>query len=524
MSEKWLKVTVLLLSVILPAVIAFSINKTFQTTAPSLDALSHLYIAKNVIHNGSNSGIRNLGTIWLPFYHTLLFPFVAIDALYFTGFAGTFLGIILLFATTFIFLRFLPYPNNLCAALLFISHPYLLLLTGSSMTETLTILLLLFTAYYFHQFLKTGKGMPYLIIGVVLGTLTRYEFYPIPFFILPFFIWRLKKNLVGGRLRVLAKTYYLPLLLFAGIFFWLFWNGLLFSDPLFFYRHPVVKDTVGRLYYAGSILKVVRFNCSVLKELFGYLPLFSALGILTLIGKRKLTSLLAFAILVSPLVIHSFLAYHNISLGYARFFLLSFPGLILLAFSFVQHLPNKILRWPGLFTILLLYLLSILPAYKTKSLGTNHYQDKIILPDKDINYPKVSHHLKDLKSFFNGLDLSSSHILIPFNQEFQVISFALRLRPEMLFDAYDEPLILEIMKRPWDFCDYILLPLQPTSFCYRFQNYYQGDYFVLKFFEQEAYREKIFYHFNLIRESRNYKLYQRVQPREEILTLPKERL
>ncbi len=505
MGEERIRWSFLFLSLFLPTIIAFHLFSVYQTTAPSLDGLSHLYISKNVIHNGPNSGIKNLGTIWLPLYHIALLPFVAFDFLYFSGFAGTLLGIISLFFATFFLLRFLSFPENAFAATFFIFHPYLLLFSISPMTEVLTIFLLIFTAYYFDQFFQTGKNPWFPIIGVILGTLTRYEFYPIAFFIFPLFFWRLKKE---------GKNPLFSFLLFFGIFLWLFWNQVIFSDPLFFYHHPVARGVLGRIAYAGSLVKVWRFNWAVLQELFGYLPVFSLLGIFSLIGRKRFSLLFSLLILLAPLVTHFFLAYSNISLGYARFFLLSFPGLILSAFAFFHELREttfgkRFFSILFFFLITLTYLPNLVTTYQVLSQGRNHYQVRVNLPDLDINYPAVNFYLKTFRHFFAGLDLVERRLLIPFNQEFQAISFALKLRPESLFDAYDGSIIKEVMVSPWQFCHYILFPESPSLFCQTFQRYYGDKYFVSSFFEKEEYHQEILFRFSLIREGGELKLYQR---------------
>ncbi len=503
-TKRALEIIPLLLASILPLTISLHLYNRFGTTASSLDALSHLYIPKNVIHNGPFSGIRNIGTVWLPLYHLLLLPFVAIDTLYFTGFAGTILGIIFLFSAIYLMLslskKLFAFPYNIFASLCLLLNPYILLYTVSPMTEILTIFLLLFTAYHFSQFLQAEKGMWHLIIGVVLGTLTRYEFYPIPFLILPFFLARLKEK---------SKNPFLSLLLFSGISFWLLWNELLFSDPFFFFRHPTTKDSVAHLSYAGSIKKTLSHNRFILKELFGYLPIFSAAGILYLLLKRRWKILLPLLLLISPLFLHILLSYSNISLGHSRFFLLSFPGLILFSFSLLSAIGNKSLRHQLLLIFLLSYFLPLFPTYSVINSGENHYKEKINPSHQDINYPAVSQHLRNFRDFCQNLDLHSSFTLIPVNQEFQAISFALRIRPERLFDAYDHPHLLTIMNEPENFCDYILLPQSPSFFCHRFQNYYQGQYFVMRFFTNKEYRRNILSHFKIVRKGKEIELYKR---------------
>lgn len=55
------------------------------------DAMSHLTIARRLI-DGQNPGFQQLGTVWLPFPHLLMVPFVASMLLFHTGIAGSIVG------------------------------------------------------------------------------------------------------------------------------------------------------------------------------------------------------------------------------------------------------------------------------------------------------------------------------------------------------------------------------------------------------------------------------------------------
>ncbi|MEO0096808.1 MAG: hypothetical protein ABIK78_01800 [candidate division WOR-3 bacterium] len=482
---KFLKILIFLLSVIIPLLTAFYFYQRFLNTSSSLDGFSHLYIAKNIIHNGKYSTIKNLGTVWLPLYHLLLIPFVFFDTLYFTGFSGTILNILIFLLITYFLFKLLPYPYSLFTSLLFLFYPYFLVYTLSPMTEILTIFLLILTFYYFLE-----DDLDKLILVVILGTLTRYEFYPIAFFL--FFYFFLKSS----------KVFFF----FSGIISWLIWNYLLYSNPFYFYNHPVIKDTCGILPYAFNLKNLLSFNISIFKELFGYLPVISFFSFFYLIYKKSYKIILLFL----PLFIHFLLEYFNISLGYSRFYLLSFPFFIITPFLFLKNIKDKRFKTITIFLIFL-SLFSNTEIFSLFFTGKNHYQNKFPYGHHlDINYPMVKEKILYFQNLFKDIDLKKKKILIPSRQEFQVFSFALKIRPEDIFDAYDDKKnkeIIKIMKEPEKYCDLIIIENNLDDFSFRFHKYFKNNYYPVLFFQDNEYQKKILANFSLIKNDGKYSIY-----------------
>ncbi|MCS7249511.1 MAG: hypothetical protein N2323_00960 [candidate division WOR-3 bacterium] len=484
---KFLKIFIFFLTIIIPLLTAFFLYQKFLNTSSCLDGLSHLYIAKNIIHNGKYSTIKNLGTCWLPLYHLLLIPFVFFDNLYFTGFAGAILNILILFLIIYFLFKLLPHPYSLFSSLLFLFYPYLLIYTISPMTEILTIFFLILTFYYFLK-----DDLSKLIIVVNLGTLTRYEFYPIAFFLFFFYLRKSKK----------------VFLFFLGIIFWLIWNYFLYSDPFYFYNHPVIKDTCGILPYAYNLKNLLNFNIKILKELFGYLPIISFLSFLYLIHKKYFKIIL----LLLPLFIHFLLEYLNISLGYSRFYLLSLPFFTITPFFSLQNLKNNLFKILTIFLIFFNFFFN-LPIFSILSTGKNHYDKKFPYGHHlDINYPIVKEKILYFQDFFKDINLKNKRILIPSCQEFQVFSFALKIRPENIFDAYDkydryEKEIIKIMKEPEKYCDLVVIENNLNDFSFRFHKFFNNNYYNVLFYQDEDYQKKFLNNFYLLKKDRIYSLY-----------------
>ncbi len=478
---KFFKIFSLLLAIIIPLFFANYFLKNFNTTTCCLDGFSHLYIAKNVIHNGESSTIKNLGTVWLPLYHLLLIPFVFFDSLYFSGLAGTFLNTFLLFFIILLIFKIFPFPYSFFTSLCFLFYPYLIIYTISPMSELLTIFLLVLSFYYFLK-----DELPKLIITVILGTLTRYEFYLIAFFL--FFYYYFKKKKI--------------FLIFLGIFFWLFYNYLFYSDPFYFYNHPVTKNTCGILPYAFNLKNLIKFNLKILKELFGYLPIITFITFFYLIYKRFYKILF----LILPLLTHLFLEYFNISLGYSRFYLLSLPFFLFTPFFLIKEFKNKNLSL--IFTFITFISLfanfEIFTLWKT---GKNHYQGKFPYGHHlDINYPSVKTKILYFKNLFSEVDLKNKKILIPSSQEFQVFSFALKIRPENIFDAYDKE-IIAIMLNPEKYCDFLVTENFLSDFSFRFHKFFKNNYYCVLFLKDNEYRQKILNNFSFKKGDEKYSLY-----------------
>ena len=477
---KFFKIFSLLLAIIIPLFFANYFLRNFLTTSSCLDGFSHLYIPKNVIHNGQYSTIKNLGTVWLPLYHLLLIPFVFFDNLYFSGLAGTFLNILLIFFIILLIFKIFPFPYSFLISLAFLFYPYLIIYTVSPMSELLTIFLLILSFYYF---LKDDTTK--LIIAVILGTLTRYEFYLVALFLFFYYL----KN----------KKFFL---IFLGIFFWLFYNYLLYSDPFYFYNHPVTKDTCGILPYAFNLKNLIKFNLKILKELFYYLPIFSFITFFYLIYKRFFKIIF----LILPLLTHLFLEYFNISLGYSRFYLLSLPFFLFPPFFFIKELKNKYLSIIFTF-ITFISLFANFEAFIVLKEGKNHYQGKFPYGHHlDINYPLMKNKILYFKNLFSEIDLKNKKILIPSSQEFQVFSFALKIRPENIFDAYDKE-IINIMLKPEKYCDLLVTEKFLSEFSFRFHKFFKNNYYSVLFLTDEKYQKKILDNFSFKKGDERYSLY-----------------
>jgi len=219
------------------------------------DAQAHLKIARQVI-DSRTPGYAQLGTVWLPWPHVLMLPFVGNDFLWRTGLAGSipsaacFLlaGVLLFLATRRIFDST---AAAVTATLLFALNPNMLYLQSIPMTESVFFAGLMGVLYCSVTAGQTGSWAAVVGAGLFScwASLTRYE----GWFLIPFVALYL---LVTARWR---KALVFCAIAGAAPLYWLIHNWWFYGDALEFYRgyysakaiyERAVKQNMSR--YAGD--------------------------------------------------------------------------------------------------------------------------------------------------------------------------------------------------------------------------------------------------------------------------------
>lgn len=203
------------------------------------DAAAHLNTARRVIDN-LTPGIVQIGSVWLPLLHILEMPFVAVDVLWTTGLAGSIVSSISFIGASFFLYKLLRYVTDddwaaALGALVFASNANLVYLQTTAMFEPLLMVLALGSVYFLTRWSRT-QVLVDLIRGAfftMLATLTRYDGWALfistsAYVFLASFAQKRKQK--EGMLLL-----YLFLAAF-GIFLWLLYNQLIFSDALYFAR------------------------------------------------------------------------------------------------------------------------------------------------------------------------------------------------------------------------------------------------------------------------------------------------
>ena len=213
------------------------------------DAVAHLHIARRLI-DSLNPGIRQIGSVWLPFPHVLMMPFAARMEWWRNGIAGAIpsmacyvLGVAGLWRLARYWLR--P-AGAVVAALFFALNPGLLYMQTTAMNEPVFLCQMIWSALFLMAWLRGLREGNYrdaasalVACGVVLVTAiyTRYDgwiFASLVWLIALCALWKSRAwtSKAGG-----AFVLFTGLLLTAPIL-WFAWNARQYGDWLDFMRGP----------------------------------------------------------------------------------------------------------------------------------------------------------------------------------------------------------------------------------------------------------------------------------------------
>lgn len=230
---------IVLCCLITVSILACYVSYTSGVLVAYNDAAAHLNTARRMIDN-LTPGIVQIGSVWLPLLHLVELPFVANDFLWRTGLAGAIVsGISFVFAGLFLYKLLLFVTHKRFAAIvgviIFATNINLLYLQTTAMFEPLLMATAFGAIYFLTKWAKDGLVL-HLLLGafcIMLATLTRYDgwamFLASGAFVLFISLFRQRKGKEGALLLFLFLAGF-------GIFLWLLYNQLIFSDPLYFQR------------------------------------------------------------------------------------------------------------------------------------------------------------------------------------------------------------------------------------------------------------------------------------------------
>ncbi len=182
-----------------------------QLTLSHYDAKAHLVVARRII-DSITPGWEQVGAVWLPLPHLLNLLPVQIDALYRTGASAILLSVAsgaltaAALAATVLALT-ASRSGAIVAAALYTSNPNLLYLHATPMTEPLLFALTSMQVLLATRWVLDGRVdvPPRLGWVIVLGSLTRYEAWPVTAATLGLSAWAWWRR--GVPLRALAPVY-----------------------------------------------------------------------------------------------------------------------------------------------------------------------------------------------------------------------------------------------------------------------------------------------------------------------------
>lgn len=252
------------------------------------DSASHLNIARRVF-DSRTPGIVMLGTVWLPIPHLMLEPFVNIDALFYSGLAGSCVGLpCFVITAVLLFLSIRLIARHEVAAwaglLVFILNPNSLYLQTTALTEPVLLMTMTAAGYFLLRWSKSD-AMSSLLIGGLLTALavgSRYEgwFFALSATVLisvmVYLRWRDPARTEGLTLAYLTFPVY-------AMFMWFFYNWLIFGDPLEF-QHGKYSAAAAQQSFAQAGLLPTKHNLGLSIMTYGWTVLDNLGGVVCATG------------------------------------------------------------------------------------------------------------------------------------------------------------------------------------------------------------------------------------------------
>ncbi len=206
------------------------------------DARSHLDISRRVVEN-LTPGFSQLGSVWLPLPHLLATLTIWNDFMWHTGLAGAIQSMVAYVATGIVLYNLMKVFNisvlgRVTGISIYATNLNILYMQSTAMTELLLLGVMTAGVYELVMWHK-DESMLRLIkasFWIMCGTLIRYD---------GWFLLAAAAGLIGLRTwrKYGFKTAEGTVILFStmgafGIFLWLFWNLMIFKDPLYFALGP----------------------------------------------------------------------------------------------------------------------------------------------------------------------------------------------------------------------------------------------------------------------------------------------
>jgi len=240
------------------------------------DAVSHLRISRSVF-DSATPGLVQLGSVWLPLPHILMWPFIWNNYLWHSGLAGSFVSMICyVVASIYLFLaaRRLTRSSSVSfvGTLLFILNPNVLYLQSTPLTEMVCLATLAMAGYYFLSWIQEGelKQLVFTAGGTSLATLARYDGWALfvgLLCLIPLVGWLKHQR----WLHIQANLVVFSTLGGLGIGLWLLWNQIIFGDPLYFQRSVYSSQAIvaNKLFTYHNLWQSVRYYTLDVEQTIG---------------------------------------------------------------------------------------------------------------------------------------------------------------------------------------------------------------------------------------------------------------
>ena len=251
------------------------------------DARSHLDISRRVVEN-LTPGFAQLGSVWLPLPHLLATLTVWNDFMWHSGLAGALQSMISFIATGILIYNFLKalgvgMYGRLTGVIVFVLNLNILYMQSTAMTELLLIATMTAGSYQLLMWHKEGSMLRLVqsAFWIMLSTLIRYDgWFLLVFAMMLIFLSNIRKH--GYKVTEGVLVLFTTLGGF-GVFLWLFWNLMIFHDPLYFAFGPYSADAQQNQLAAAGVL-ATKHNLIFSIQTYLYAIVYNAGFFTTLLG------------------------------------------------------------------------------------------------------------------------------------------------------------------------------------------------------------------------------------------------
>lgn len=283
------------------------------------DAMSHLDLARMVV-DSQQSGIAQLGSVWLPLSQLLYLPLIWIGWAWHSGFAGSIVSMIA-YVCTVVGIYRVTYEITgkkiaaYVSAFAIACNVNLLYLQATPLTEPVFLATFVWSVLYLIRYLKT-RNMLFLALAAGFTSLQVADRYDGWFIAgIEFAILLYHEAIV--RKQAARKVFGILCLFITPIIFtmllWLAWNMLLYGDPLYSFIGPysahaqqATIQSHGGLPTKGNLWKSISFFVIDIRDNIGnFVSLVGALGwivYLSFYGRKTWFTTAVFLLCVSDII------------------------------------------------------------------------------------------------------------------------------------------------------------------------------------------------------------------------------
>jgi len=333
------------------------------------DARSHLDIGRRVVE-GLKPGLAQLGSVWLPLPHALMIPTVWIDFMWHSGLAGALQSMVSYVATGYLIFLFLKnlrvgLLERFFGVLVFAANINILYLQSTAMTELLLLATMTAGVYFLIHWVNDENifNLVKSAFFIMVSSLIRYDgwfLFIASALIIGFYAWQ-----KIGIQKAHGMLIFFCSLSGLGIVMWLFWNLLIFKDPLYFAFGPFSAhaqqahlEAAGELPTKGNLaLSIKTYSYAVVYNSYTYTAILGFIGGLVLLFDRRVKPYVRFASLAlfTPFVFNVLALYLGHSVLFlpevvgqtwfnVRYGMMLLPSIAIFSAYLVNRL--KRIKWP----------------------------------------------------------------------------------------------------------------------------------------------------------------------------------